>query len=170
MVKVMKMGVKYKFTAEDLTIIQQAKVKNKHKRIDKRLTVLEMSAKGADRADIAHVTGYHIDYIPKLISQYRDGGIEAITGNHYHGNRRNMSVEEEANLLRPFQERARLGQLVDTKEIKAAYEQAVGHKISSGQIYYVLKRHNWRKVMPRSKHPKKATDEEIMASKKLKPE
>ncbi len=81
-------------------------MKNKDKRIDKWLTILEMSAKrkGIDCADIAHVTGYHIDYIPKLISQYRDGGIEAITGNHYHRNRRNMSVEEESAVLRPFQE------------------------------------------------------------------
>ncbi len=50
---VMEMGVKYKFTAEDLTLIQQVKAKNKNKRIDKRLTVLEMSAQGIDRADIS---------------------------------------------------------------------------------------------------------------------
>ncbi len=48
-----------------LTLIQQAKAKNKNKRIDKRLTVFEISAQGIDRAEIAHVTGYHIDYIPK---------------------------------------------------------------------------------------------------------
>ena len=167
---VIEMGRKYKFTEEDLAIIQAEKSKNKDKRIDKRLTVLEMSAQGVDRADISHVTGYHIDYIPKLISQYRDGGIEAITGNHYHGNRRNISVEDEAEILRPFQEKAKQGQLVDVREIKAAYESAVGHKIGSGQIYFVLKRHNWRKVMPRSKHPKKASDEEIESSKKLKQE
>ena len=129
-----------------------------------------MSAQGVARAEISHITGYHIDYIPKLISQYRDGGIEAIIGNHYHGNHRNITVEEEMEILRPFQEKASLGQLVEVKEIKAAYERAVGHKISSGQIYYVLKRHNWRKVMPRSKHPKKASDEEIAASKKLRQE
>ena len=38
---VIEMGVKYKFTAEDLKVIQTAKAKNKHKRIDKRLTVLD---------------------------------------------------------------------------------------------------------------------------------
>ncbi|MCI8758540.1 MAG: winged helix-turn-helix domain-containing protein [Oscillospiraceae bacterium] len=35
------------------------------------------------------------------------------------------------------------------------------------QIYCVLHRHGWRKVMPRSKHPKKASEDEIAASKKL---
>ena len=66
-----------------------------------------------------------------------------------------------------FQKQASAGQMVNVAEIKAAYEKAVGHSIGSGQIYCVLKRHNWRKVMPRSRHPKKASDEAIDASKKL---
>ncbi len=78
-----------------------------------------------------------------------------------------MSVEEEAKLLEPFRQRASQGQLVEISEIKAVYEKAVGHTIGGTQIYYVLRRHGWRKVMPRSKHPKKASDEAIEASKKL---
>ncbi len=39
--------------------------------------------------------------------------------------------------------------------------------ISSERIYYVLRRHGWRKIMPRSKHPKKAKQEAIEASNKL---
>ena len=164
------MGKKYKFTEEQLEEITAAKAKNKNKRKDKRLTVLEWSGKGVKRAEIALITGYNIGYIPKLIARYRDGGLEAIVGNHYHGNRRNLTVAEEAAILRPFQERAEAGQMVDVREIKAAYEAAVGHEIGSGQIYFVLKRHKWRKVMPRSRHPKKASEEVIETSKKLKTE
>ena len=80
------MGKKYKFTEEQLEEITAAKAKNKNKRIDKRLTVLELSGKGVKRAEIALITGYNIGYIPKLIARYRDGGLEAIVGNHYHGN------------------------------------------------------------------------------------
>ena len=36
-----------------------------------------------------------------------------------------------------------------------------------GYIYMLLKRKGYRKVMPRSKHPKKAKEEAIEASKKL---
>ena len=50
----------------------------------------------------------------------------------------------------------------------SSYEQAVGHRTGGSQIYYVLRRHGWRKVMPRSKHPKKASEEVIETSKKLK--
>ena len=59
-----------------------------------------------------------------------------------------------------------MGHVVEISQIKAAYVEAVGHRIGNGQIYCVLKRRGWRKVMPRSRHPKKASDEAIEASKK----
>ena len=34
-------------------------------------------------------------------------------------------------------------------------------------VYMLLKRHNWRKIKPRSQHPKKADEETIAASQKL---
>ena len=43
-----------------------------------------------------------------------------------------------------------------------------GETKSVGHIYAVLHRNGWRKTMPRSRHPKKASDEAIEASKKLK--
>ena len=78
-----------------------------------------------------------------------------------------MAEEEEAALLEPYREKAEQGQIVEVSEIKASYEQAVGHTIGGSQIYYVLHRNGWRKVMPRSKHPKKASEEVIASSKKL---
>jgi len=51
-------------------------------------------------------------YITQLTAKYRAGRIEAISGNHYSGNRRNMSVEEEALLLEPYREKAEKGQIV----------------------------------------------------------
>ena len=107
-------------------------------------------------------------YITQLTAKYRTGGIEAISKNHYGGNRRNMSEEQEASLLEPYREKAEKGQIVEVSEIKTSYEQAVGHRTGGSQIYYVLRRHGWRKVMPRSKHPKKASEEVIETSKKLK--
>ena len=68
-----------------------------------------------------------------------------------------MSVEEEASLLAPFKARAEKGEFVEIGEIEAAYQKAVGHSIGSSQIYYVLHRHGWRKVMPRSRHPLSAS-------------
>ena len=79
-----------------------------------------------------------------------------------------MSKEEEAELLAPFKAEAEAGRVVEISRIKAAYIEKVGHSIGGGQIYRVLKRQGWRKVMPRSQHPNKASEEAIDASKKLK--
>lgn len=161
------MNMKHRYTEKDQEIIQAARKANKDKRVEQRLKALEMQASGKKAKEIGELTGFQPAYISQLMAKYRDGGIEAITGNHYGGNRRNMSFEEEAALLEPFRKKAEQGQVIETSEIKAAYEKAVGHTIGGSQIYYVLRRHGWRKVMPRSKHPKKASDEAIEASKKL---
>ena len=166
--RVMKMAARYKITAEQKAEIEQARAKNKDKQVEYRLKALSMRADGVSSKKISEATGYHQAYVSRLVSKYIHGGLEAITGNHYGGNRRNMSFEEEQEFLAPYVEKAAQGQLLDTREIEIAYEKAVGHHISSGQIYRVLWRHGWRKVMPRSRHPKKASEEVIAASKKLK--
>lgn len=159
----------YRYTEEDRAIIAAARKANKDKRAEKRLYALELRAAGKSAKEIAAITGFKERYIPQLTAKYVSGGIEAISGNHYGGNRRNMPVEKEAEILEPYREKAVKGQLIDISEIKADYEKAAGHTIGSAQIYRVLYRHNWRKVMPRSRHPKKASEEVIEASKKLKP-
>lgn len=160
----------YRYTDEDRAIIAAARKANKDKRVEKRLHALELRASGKSAKEIAAKVGLKEGYIPQLTAKYIAGGIEAISKNHYGGNRRNISVEKEAELLEQFRVKAAEGQIIDIAEIKASYEEAVGHTIGSGQIYRVLHRHNWRKVMPRSKHPKKASEEVIETSKKLKQE
>ena len=162
------MAKSYEISESQLLEIETARKKNRNKNIERRLYVLVMRAEGKSLEEISEKTGYHISTASKLIARYMRDGISAIAENHYKGNRRNMSFEEEAAILTPFIERAKRGEMVDIKEIAAAYQKAVPHKISDTQIYYVLHRHGWRKIMPRSRHPKKASEEAIEASKKLK--
>ncbi len=161
---------RYTFTDEEKVEIKAAREKNRNIHIEKRLEVLEMRAEGKQNKEISEKTGFHTQYITVLVSQYKKHGLGSITENHYHGNRRNMSCAEEEALLEPFREEARAGKMVSVREIEAAYREAVGHSIGTSQIYYVLHRHGWRKVMPRSKHPKQASEEVIETSKKLKSE
>ena len=162
------MAKSYAISQSQLVEIEAAREKNRNKNIERRLYVLVMRAEGKSLEEISEKTGYHISTASKLIARYMRDGISAIAENHYKGNRRNMSFEEEAAILAPFIERAERGEMVDIKEIAVAYQKAVPHKISDTQIYYVLHRHGWRKIMPRSRHPKKASEEAIEASKKLK--
>ena len=167
---VMNMASRYKFSEKEIEGIEQARKENKDKRAERRLKALEMRAKGAISKEVSVATGFHAAYVTQLVAKYRDHGLDAISGNHYGGNHRNMSVEEETAILATFKERAEKGELVEVSEIAKAYQAAVDHPVSNGQIYFVLHRHGWRKVMPRSKHPRKASDEEIAASKKLTPQ
>ena len=162
------MAKSYAISQSQLVEIETARKRNRNKNIERRLYVLVMRAEGKSLEEISEKTGYHISTASKLIARYMRDGISAIAENHYKGNRRNMSFEEEAAILAPYIERAERGEMVDIKEIAAAYQKAVPHKISDTQIYYVLHRHGWRKIMPRSRHPKKASEEAIEASKKLK--
>jgi len=163
----MKMATKYQITTEQKEEIEEFRRKNKDKRAEAKLRVLVMRAEGAKAKQISEATGFHAAYVSTIVSKYLHGGIEAIVGNHYSGNRRNMSYEEEARFLEQFIDEANGGQITDVKAIKAAYDEIIGHETGRGQIYYVLHRHGWSKKMPRSKHPKSATPEAIDASKKL---
>ena len=160
--------MRYIFSEEDHEKIKTARKKNRDKQTDRRLMVLEMRCEGKKQREISEKTGFHRSHVCNLIRQYFEEGLESITEKQYPGNHRNMSFEEETELLAPFKEQAEKGELVEVSAIESAYREAVGHSIGSGQIYCVLHRHGWRKVMPRSKHPKKASEEVIETSKKLK--
>jgi len=162
------MPKRHTISADELPAISKARKLNRDKTIDKWLNVLELHAAGKSREDISAETGFKKQYITELVGEYCRVGLEEYSRKLYRGNRRNMSQSEEAALLEAYKERAAQGQIIEVGEIKASYEEKVGHKIGGGQIYRVLARHSWRKVMPRSKHPKKASDEEVEASKKLK--
>ena len=161
------MKMKYKFSSEDHVQIEKIRKANRDKQTEKRLKVLSMRCEGKTLEEISRATGFHRSHISNLIRRYFEEGLASVSEKHYTGNRRNMSIEEERAFLEPYRERAKQGRLVDVREIAAAYEKKVGHRIGQGQIYRVLQRHGWRKVMPRSKHPKKADEEVIADSKKL---
>jgi transposase len=161
------MSKRYHINEKQLDEINKAREENKDKNVERRLKAITLRAEGKSRAEIAGATGFAKTYITELFAKYRDGGLEAIAGNNYRGNRRNMSFDEEAAFLEEYRIKAGQGQVLDAGVIKKAYEEKVGHPIGGSQIYYVLRRHGWRKLMPRSEHPGKASDEAIEASKKL---
>jgi len=154
---------------EDALKISEKRKTIKDKQADKRLRAVQLRGEGKSNREIADMLETSSDVVSQWVSAYAKNGITAILPKKRTSNRRNMSLSEEEAFLSEYKKRAEQGQIVEVSEIKAAYEAKVGHTIGGGQIYRVLKRHGWRKVMPRSRHPKKASDEVIEASKKLTP-
>ena len=156
-----------RISPEEVKEIEKARKANKDKTVEKWLEVLMMHAEGKKRWEIAEKTGYREQYVTELVGEYRRKGLSEFAKKQYKGNRRNMSAAEEEAFLATYKKEAGEGHIIETSAIKAAYEEKVGHTIGGSQIYRVLHRHDWRKIMPRSRHPKKASDEAIEASKKL---
>ena len=150
--------------------IEAARKATRDKQADKRLHAVLLRGEGLSNPEIAAKLDTSYRVVSRWVSAYSKNGVSALMGGKYGGNHRNMSFAAEAELLAEFKALAEKGQLVEVSAIKAAYEAKVGHTIGGGQIYRVLHRHGWRKVMPRSRHPKKASEEVITASKKLTPE
>ena len=54
-----------------------------------------------------------------------------------------------------FAKAAGAGEMLNIHDLKAAYEEAIGHRTSDSTVYNLLHRHGWRKLMPRPFHPKR---------------
>lgn len=161
------MGKGFEINEDEAQEIATVRKSISDKRVDKRLWAVQLRGEGMKNPKIAEKLDTSAKVVSRWVSVYCKGGIHALMGGKFGGNRRNMSFERETQFLAEFETIASKGQLVEISEIKQAYENLVGHSIGGSQIYRVLHRHGWRKVMPRSKHPNKASDEAIEASKKL---
>jgi len=158
----------HQFTKEQYEEVMSLLSKIRDSNITRKLQVLQLRMEGYKNAEIGRITKYSTSRVSALVCIYANEGLAYFKEeNRKGGNRRNLSYAEESELLESFKVLAGKGNIITVKEIKSAYEEKVGHRIGKGQIYRVLKRHGWRKVMPRSKHPNKASAEEIESSKKL---
>ena len=157
-----------KISEQEYERIKEAAKKNKNKRVDKKLQVLIMRHENKGNEEISARTGYKVRYITTLMGQYKKQGLEEFIRIKQTSHNRNMSVEQEAKVLAKFEEEADAGHELTVNEIRQGLESELGKETSVAYAYRVLKRHGWRKVMPRPKHPKAADKEEQDSSKKLK--
>ena len=144
--------------------------KNQNKRIDQRLRVLKLRYEGASNKEISLRTGYNERYITKLMGDYAKQGLEEFLRNKHTSHHRLLNENEEAEILAEIEKEAEAGRILTIGDITEAFEEKLGRKASKMYIYRLLRRHGWRKIMPRSRHPKAADKEAMDASKKLKPD
>ena len=158
---------KAQFTDKEREEILAALEQQHPPHVYKRLMALKFKAVDGLRSDEA---GTYIDLhkssVNLIVKRYQEQGIHAIVEKrHNHGNRY-MTFDQETAFLAEFMERGRAGQVIEVTEIYLSYQRAVGHSVTRNAIYYLLHKHGWRKLMPRSSHPKKASEEAIEAYKK----
>jgi transposase len=105
--------------------------------------------------EIAKDTGVSVATVHHLIPRYNALGVAAVETPGKGGRQyAYLTREEEQHLLAPFFARAEKGEITTVHQIKQIFEEKVKHEVDESTVYRLLKRHKWRKVMPRRKHPK----------------
>ena len=106
-------------------------------------------------AQAAQITGLSVGWVSKLRNRYiqgkpvGDGSVPARGGRR----RQNFTLEEEAEVLKPFLEKAKVGGILVVGEIRPQIEEALGRPMALFSVYALLHRHNWRKLAPDKRHP-----------------
>ena len=122
----------------------------------RRIQCVYLKAKhGYPSKQIAEITTYHPASVRRIQSQYRKEGIECLSPKPRGGrNRAHLSLSDEKALLDTLRTQAEAGQIIEISQIQSAYEAKVGGPVGKSTVYALLKRHQWRKVTPRPRHPK----------------
>lgn len=121
---------------------------------------------GKKGTEISEITGYSVNSVKSMISNYNKNGIDSFLYKKRESNNRKFTKDEEKEVLVGFAEIARSGQILIVSDIHKAFQDKAGKYVSLVTVYNILKRNKWRKIMPRSRHPKKASEEEIETFKK----
>ena len=155
------------YSEEEKMAIKKAYKKCKNIKEQKRLLCLKLRiVKGFSSKYISEIVGYTATFISEIISTYIKEGLAGIYAKKQGGNRRNLTFIEERELLDSFSKQAECGKMLEVSDIIVGYEKLIGREVAKSIVYKMLKRHEWRKVMPRSEHPNKASIEAIDAYKK----
>ena len=109
--------------------------------------------------EIALHTGVSATTVHRVISTYNRQGPAALDTPGKGGRRHQyLTLTQEREFLAPFFEQAERGEIATVAHIKSAYETTVGHEVEESTIYRLLKRHGWRKLAPRPRHPQASVE------------
>ena len=121
---------------------------------------------GLSTKEIARVLGWNVNTIRITQRDFIARGSKAFVEEKRGGRRRQLMTEAEEKLfLAAFKNAASSAAMLVVNEIKVAFEKQLGHTVHKTTVYRLLRRHGWRKIVPRPKHPKQ-NEEAVEAFKK----
>lgn len=124
-------------------------------RVRRWMIILHAISDPAPSEDIAKRLGVKKQTVSNLISAYNRQGVFAIeTTGKGQRQKAYLTLEEEEQFLKSFIKKAEKGEIISIEEIYAAYNKQIGVKANKTTVYRLLQRHGWRKISPRTKHPK----------------
>lgn len=120
------------------------------------LIIYTLSAMSRPGHEVAQQLGCSRRLVTLAVKEYNALGAKAFAGPGKGSGRTraHLSEAEEIHFLQPFVRRAQRGLITRFKVIHLAFEQKVGRSVDASVISRLLKRHQWRKLVPRPYHPK----------------
>ena len=147
----------YEISEEDAKIIREKMNTVKGKTVYRKLEVIALLGEGNTPQVVANITKYHEKRVRILGCQFHKKGLDAFAiDGRKGGNNRLMSENKAKEFLGQFEEKALKGEIITIAEIAQALNLATNkERASLSTAYYFIHSHGWRKIMPRSQHPKK---------------
>lgn len=143
-----------KMTEAAKQIVHQAKTA---RQLRTGLSVAIPKTLGVSNAKTAEVLGIGLATVVRNQKKIRDQVAGKADDKGKWGGRRRqlLSVEQEAQFLKPWIEKAEAGGVLVVPPIHDAFEKRLGKTVPASTVYRMLARHGWRKVSPDTCHPKR---------------
>jgi transposase len=107
---------------------------------------------------IAEMIGWSEIGVKRVQCDFFNRGLPALKRAPLHHVRHShMSHEAEVAFLGQFLDEAAAGGVLQVSQIHRSLEAHLGHRVGKSTVYELLHRHNWRKIIPRPRHPKADT-------------
>jgi len=145
-------------------LLRNKEISGQHMR---HLQIAKWKMEGRSTQEVAELSGLSERSVRRIWADYRTKGIDRMQPQYTGKNRMKMSYEAEEAALQECAAEANEGKYLRVAELQERFEAITGVQYHLHVFYRLLERHNWRKVVPRGKHPKAADSAACEAAKKL---
>ena len=133
----------------------------------KRVQAACWRAQGRSLSEASGLSGFSVNTVLRLSRNYQNGGFESLRSKYVGSNNRKLSYAEEALCLEKIMRVTEKSEFVRADQLLLLFERISHQSYSLNSFRCLLRRHGWRKVLPRPKHPEAADEETCEAAKKL---
>ena len=153
---------------EELTKLIKEEKKNSQLRIWQILFYIKSNF-GVQAKSISLLFGVSISSIYHHVQNFNKHGKSGVLIKPKGGRRRfYLTLKKEKEILDQSSKRASEGTILTMNDVRADFEQEIGHKVSDDYIWDIFNRHNWTKKAPRPKNPKQDLEKQDEFKKKSK--
>jgi len=102
---VMEMAKAYTISEEQVQQLKKHRKQNKDKKVEKRLKAVQLRGEGMENEEVSRIVEAHPKVVSRWFCQYAKNGINALLKGKRPGNHRNMTLQEESDLIAKFKKK-----------------------------------------------------------------